>query len=126
MQSLMCRIGRLHRFLLLGVALVGALVVVPIALAATRAYVVDLNIPASHAFTDGVRHNHRYNEVFWNSGATWPSGLFDRTSCCGDKWVKTGNGNLAYSHGATWYAEPFCHNRDSSTHFANYCVAEWG
>jgi hypothetical protein len=125
MQSLRSRIVGLRRSLLFGAAIASALVVVPIALAASRAYVVNVNVPAFNAFTDGVRHNHIYNEVFWNSGATWPSGLFERTTCCGDKWIKTGNGNLAYSHASTWFAEPFCHNRDSSTHFATSCVAEW-
>jgi hypothetical protein len=125
MQSLRSGIGGFRRSVLVGVALAAALVMVPLALAASRAYVVDRNIPAYHAFTDGVRHNHNYNEVFWISGATWPSGLFERTNCCGDKWIKTGNGNIAYSHASTWYAEPFCHNRDSSTHFANYCAAAW-
>lgn len=114
-----------RRALLAATALACGLVVVPLAIAASRAYVNDQNIPASTAFTDGVKHNHTYNEVFWFSGASHASGLFERTSCCGDRWVKTGNGNISYSHGNTWFAEPFCHNRSGSTHFADNCVAQW-
>lgn len=125
MHPVRSRLSGLRHSLPISIALVGALVLVPVVLALSRTYAANVNIPPGVAVTDGVRHNHTYNEVFWSSGAAWPAQIHESTICCGNKWIKTGNGNLALSHAATWFAEPLCANRDSITHFATYCVAFW-
>jgi hypothetical protein len=116
---------RLRRCLIAALLVAAWLIVVPAASAAVRAYLNDRTIPAYTAYTDGVRHNHYYNEVYWSPGANWSAGLFERTACCGVKWEKISVGNFAYSHDPTWYAEPFCHNRSGSAHFADHCSAAW-
>ena len=106
--------------------LVIALAVVPVAVAASRAYLFRQVLGANVAHSDLVSHNHNFNSILFDTNPnSFPSGLFESTSGSGNHFVMTGNGNLSFSHPPTYFDAPFCWNRDSVNHLVASCEASW-
>jgi hypothetical protein len=83
-------------------------------------------IPAHTAKSDGIYHNHIYNQLYWGtSNPQWPSLITEETPAGVLHWTKSGYGNLSRSHDATYYTRPWCNNSDSVSHTVTYCEAEW-
>ena len=116
--------NRMGFWLVAGLAL--SLLLVSVAGAASRTYLFRQVLGPSIAHSDLVQHNHYYNGILFDTNPnSFPSGLFESTSGSGNHFVMTGNGNLSYSHSATYYDAPYCWNRDSVSHLVASCVANW-
>lgn len=109
---------------LIVIAIIG-LIIVPFALASSRNYWYQHNIPGNTDETDGVYHNHTYNEMYWGVGATYAGAIYQLTQGGELHYYHTFNGNYGIGDPGTYYTTPVCGNRTSSSHFVDHCLAQW-
>jgi hypothetical protein len=115
-----------RRVIVVGVATLAIfLCAVGAAVAGSRYYWWQANLGGGASVSDGVFHNHYYNEIYFGPGATYPSGVFERTQDGTKHYSQNSNGNIFYSHSNQYYDDPWCWNRDSSSHFVTDCGAAW-
>jgi hypothetical protein len=106
------------------VAVVTALVVVAAAGASARNYWLYADLGAYSSTSDGINHNHNFNEMYVT--ASFPTGIYEETPTTHEiHFAVNGNGWVSYSHPSTYYDSPSCWNRDSSTQYVIQCDAYW-
>jgi hypothetical protein len=101
-----------------------ALVVVQTALAvSTRNYWYQSNMPPGD-WSDGISHNHTYNEMYWGPGANYHGEIWEDVAGA-MHYYHSFNGNFGASDPGTYFGFPICGNLTSSTHFVHHCLAQW-
>lgn len=101
-----------------------ALILVAVAVASARNYWLNGTIGANTAVTDGVNHNHGFNELYVT--ASFPTGIYEKTASTNEThFAKNGNGWISFSHPSTYYDHPLCWNRDISPQYVIQCDAAW-
>jgi hypothetical protein len=114
-----------HRTIFAGVAVAIALLVVPSAFAfSSRNYVVNRWLDPLTAYTDGVNHNHKFNELY--TDYSWPTGIYEKTANTNvTHYALNGNGWISLWHDGVYFDHPFCWNRQTIPNFAIQCDALW-